>query len=93
MNTALKTIHSLDKNDKFIICKLLVCDEERTRLASLGIREGAVAEIFLKEKSKMILKLGSTKIALSDNICLNIFGKRCEDKSFKESLQNTRFFL
>ena len=74
----IRPIQFLSKNNKIIICKLLVCDEERRTLASLGIREGAVAEIFLKEKRKMILKVGTTKIALSENICMNIFGSARE---------------
>ncbi len=60
------------KNDNIIV-KSIRCDNEKRRiLESFGIFEGVHLQILYHNSSNMILKIGKTKLVISQKIAENI---------------------
>ena len=67
-----KPLHTFGKNDKITIRKLLIYNKKREIFEAMGLYEGCEAEIIFKHGKKIILKIGNTKLALTEKISENI---------------------
>lgn len=86
----MKTLFLFEENDRIRVCRVLVGGEEGKQLRSVGVCEGVRAEIFFKDRNKIVLRLEKTKVALSEGIALKILAESANVLSsddFKESLQ------
>ena len=72
----MKKIHFFDEKDKIKITKLETKADTRQFYERFGIYEGAVFEIFFKNKNNLILKYGPNKLALSAEAAKEIFAEK-----------------
>ena len=75
----MKALAVFREHERVELCDLRIYGEKRAQIESLGIREGVCAEIFFKDRQKTVLKLGATKVALSENITLRILAKNADE--------------
>jgi len=69
----MKRIDFFEEKEPVLLGEIRVRGEKGELLKSAGICEGVRAEIFLKDKENMILKVGEMKIGLSENVYGKIF--------------------
>jgi len=67
----LKPINSAKKGERVSIQCLCCGHEDNCQLQSLGCIEGAMGEI-LSSHSRVILKIGETRLAISENMAKSI---------------------
>ncbi len=64
---------SFGKNDGVFVKKLPSDAKIRSVFEAFGIFEGVSLSIFYEDKTKIIFKIGETKLALSKKITQNLF--------------------
>ncbi len=79
----MKAVSVFREHERVELCDLRIYGEKRAQIESLGIREGACAEIFFKDRQRIVLKLEKTKVALSEDVARNILAESAG--TFKES--------
>ena len=72
-----KMLSFFTKNDTVIVSKLCCSAERRLRLEAFGIFEGASVSVLYSDHSKMIVKIGETRLAISKAIAdeISVFKK------------------
>ncbi len=72
----MKRLFEFVENDRILITAIQTTTARMRFYESLGLFEGAVLSLFLRDKKRVIVKIGKTKFAFSEQITAEILGKK-----------------
>lgn len=72
----MKRLFEFVENDRIAITSIRTTIDKVDFFESIGLFKGTRILLFLKDKKRVIIKIGKTKFALSEEIAGEIFGEK-----------------